>query len=326
MHAMARRTWTVVALGLVWGGFASSRARAAEPFVNLGFTSFVDGFGDPTGTGLAIVQYLRFARATSLKDQNGDAAAGFVNPRLDAVVSLTQLLYTFPTPHGFPGAPGLGVIVPIVYLNSEFGAGGASLQDNGLGVGDIFVGPSLQFRPVSVGGHPAFFHRLEFDVQVPVGSYDQTKQLNQGNHAWGLNPFWAATLLAGPLEISWRLHYLYNFEDTAPVFGPPGAPPLTSTQAGQAFHANVAASYEVVPKVLRLGVASYVFRQLTDDRENGKSIAGSQEQVVGVGPGLVWFPSPYDLVFLNFYFETAVRNRFQSNSVQIRWGHAFATF
>lgn len=304
----------------------ATEAQAVEPFVNLGFTSFLDGGGDPTGSGFTIVQYLRVGRAGSLRDDDGYDAAGFVDPTLDAVVSVTQLLYTFQLPPDFPGDLAFSVLAPVVWLDASFAPGGASLEDNGLGVGDLFVGPAFQFRPVLSGGRPVFLHRLEFDVMLPVGKYDRAKQLNQGNNAWGLNPFWAATALVGSLlEVSWRLHWLYNFENDEPVFPPPGATPMTNTQAGQAVHANLAASIEVIPRTLRVGVSSYFFRQLSESRENRASVSGL-EQVLGIGPGLVWIPTPNDLVFLNAYYETEVRNRFQAHSVQVRWGHAFAAF
>ncbi|MBI5546074.1 MAG: transporter [Deltaproteobacteria bacterium] len=328
MHGILPGRPVIVALVLLLCAvLPASRAVAAEPFVNLGFTSFVDGFGDPTGDGFAFVQYLRFSTSSSLKDRNGDDAAGFVDPRLRSLASVTQLLYTFKKIPGLGVSPGLSVLVPVVLLDAEFGAGGASLRDNGFGVGDIFVGPSIQLPTLTVGEQPFFFNRLEFDVMLPVGKYDRNRQINQGNNFWALNPFWVATLLAGRyVEISWRLQYLYNFKNSGPVFAPPGAPELTSTKAGQAFHVNLAASVEVVPKTLRVGVSSYFLRQFTDSEENGQDVAGSQEQVLGVGPGLVWFPGKNDLLYLNVYFETAVRNRFQSHSAQVLWGHAFEGF
>lgn len=323
MSALRAERRVIAALVVLASLLGARPAAAVEPFVNLGFTSFVDGFPDPTGEGFAVVQYLRYARANALKDARGNDAAGFIDPSLDAVASVTQLLYTFRKPEGFPLHPAISLLVPVVYLNASFDPGGAVLRDNGLGVGDIFLGPVLQFPTIMSGERPLLFHRVEFDVIVPVGKYDRNRQLNQGYNQWGLNPFWSATLLPIPLlEVSWRLHWLYNFENPEPVFPPPGAPPVNTTQAGQAVHANLASSIEVIPNTLRVGVSSYYFRQLTASQENGAAVSG-REQVLGIGPGLVWFPSKVDLVFLNAYYETAVRNRFQSHSIQVRWGHAF---
>ncbi len=47
--------------------FASTDAFGALPAVNLGSTSFMDGFGDPTGYGLTYMNYLSWSRARSIK-------------------------------------------------------------------------------------------------------------------------------------------------------------------------------------------------------------------------------------------------------------------
>src|SRR5215471_256823 len=161
------RTGIVLAtLTLAGATTVASTASAVEPPVNTGGTSFMDGFGDPRGSGLSYMQYARFSTAGSIKDQSGNNIPVFVNPRLNVFASLNQFLYTFKT--DISGAhPGVYTIIPLVALNSSFGAGGASLQDNGFGMGDALIGSYLQFATITTGGRPLFAHRADMAVQAP---------------------------------------------------------------------------------------------------------------------------------------------------------------
>src|SRR5215471_21670855 len=156
------RTGIVLAtLTLAGATTVTSTASAVEPPVNTGGTSFMDGFGDPRGSGLAYMQYARFSSAGSIKDQNGNNIPVFVNPRLNVFASLNQFLYTFKT-DDWSFHPGVYTIIPLVALNSSFGAGGASLQDNGFGMGDALIGTYTQFNTITTADHrPLFAHRAD---------------------------------------------------------------------------------------------------------------------------------------------------------------------
>ncbi|HZU84304.1 MAG TPA: transporter [Polyangiaceae bacterium] len=148
--------------------------------MNTGMTSFMDGFGDPRGEGSVYNQVARFQSAGSIKDQSGSDVPVFKDPRLNVFADVNQFMYTFKTPETWVAAPLLSVIVPLVYPNATFAPGGASLQDNGFGLGDIVFGPYLQFKPVMSGHRPVFAQRVELNVQAPTGKYDPTKQINPG--------------------------------------------------------------------------------------------------------------------------------------------------
>jgi hypothetical protein len=255
----------------------------------------------------------------------------FKNPRLNVFADLNQFLYTFKT-EGWVAHPGVYAIVPLVALNSSFAQDSiASLQDNGFGLGDMVLGTYAQFEPIISGGRPVFSHRLDMGVVVPTGKYDPTKQINPGMNTVSLNPSWAATVLPIPrLEISSRLNYLYNFQNGNPGAGP-GGMPQSSTQAGQAIFENFAASYEFLPfnpertgaYSLRAGLNGYYFRQFTDSKVNGVSAPNSQEQVLALGPGVMWIATKDDAFWFNVYFETAVENRFAGDVFQARWARTF---
>jgi hypothetical protein len=71
-------------------------------------------------------------------------------------------------------------------------------------------------------------------------------------------------------EFSARLHYLWNSTNNDPFVGFG----IKNSQAGQAFHVNYAASYELFKNV-RLGFNGYWLQQLTDHEINGASLPNS---------------------------------------------------
>ena len=92
--------------------------------------------------------------------------------------------------------------------------------------------------------------------------------------------------------------YLWNSTNTNPFVGLG----LKNVQPGQAFHANYAASYQVI-KGIRIGFNGYWLQQLTDHQIDGKGVPKSKERTVGLGPGIqfagsgLWFR-------VNSYLET----------------------
>jgi hypothetical protein len=84
---------------------------------------------------------------------------------------------------------------------------------------------------------------------------------------------------------------------------------------------NASVSREVADG-LRIGVASYFLRQITDDRIDGAPIANSREQVFGIGPGVRWKQGPSALT-ANAYFETAARDRPEGARFSLRYSRSF---
>lgn len=329
-----RKLKASIAVTMAFGGsLASTAAVAAEPPVNTGNTSFMDGFGDPTGYGVTYMNYLSWFTSKSIKDSSGNDVPIFRNPRFNAIVDLNQFIYSFKVPESFVAQPGLDLIVPLVNVSASFAAGGPALSDNGFGVGDLTFGPFLQFKPIKVDHRPIFSHRFEFDFFLPVGKYDPNKEINPGSHAWAINPYWAATLLPLPqLEITTRFNFLYNFKNSDPIVTPVGKP--TSTQEGPAIFDDFAVAYEILPHdearagahSVRVGLNGYYFKQIGQNKVNGTSETNSEEQTLGLGPGAMWVAGHEDAFWLNAYFETAVKNRFAGDLFQIRWAHSFADF
>lgn len=277
-----------VLLGCLVGAFwpAISTAANQEPNgINLGATSFLDGFGR-NEEGFTYLVYAQFAHSTRITGDDGNAlavcnapqgcggASGitaipvFKNPKIDVYLLVNQLAYTLPNKLFNDHAHlGINFILPFVVFDTSFNYPpmaadigktlATEVHDNGAGFGDLTFGPFMQFRPAMVGKRPVFSNRAELDLIVPIGKYDPQKDINQGANFWSFNPYWAMTVLPLPhLEVSARFNYLYNFKNHRPALGylyrnqeqPINAAGsgLSNVQAGQAGWVNFTLSYELL--------------------------------------------------------------------------------
>lgn len=292
-----------------------------QPAVNMGGTSFFDGAPLPGGPGFYFVEYLSYTKATKLVDNNGNRM-GFPSTQDISVFAPTSQLIFVPQGAKFGNKQlGFQVLVPwVARAKVDDGANNAILRGN-TGIGDISAGVSVQYDPIMGKQGPLYAQRFELQFILPTGAYDRNATVNPGSNFWSFDPYWAGTLWASPnLSFSWRLHYLWNARNNSPsaAFGNN----VTSTQAGQAVHANFAAEYVLNP-TWTVGASGYWLQQISDTQVNGADVSGRRERVVGLGPAAMMRLSDRDLLFFNVYQEFAVRNRAENSKIQIRYDHHF---
>ncbi len=302
----------LVVLAVAGALTAVGSARAQhEPPVNLGATSFLDG-----GPPVYFSEYLQYYGADRFVDSAGHALP-FPGPRVNVWSSLSQVILLPDCDLPLLGAkPALDILLPAVSTDAHYDAPGPFPSANGFGLGDLLLGPALQFNPImGAGGKPLFVHRLEAQFIIPTGKYSDQHDINPGSGFFSFDPYWAGTLFLGPkLELSYRAHYLWNTVNDSPT-AHLGA---HTSLAGEAFHTNFAASYEVIEKHLRVGVNGYYLRQTTDSELDGVTIPG-REQVLGIGPGLIYSFNEKNHLFFNAYVETAVRDRTEGTRLTLRY-------
>ena len=287
------------------------------PVVNLGLTSFLDG-APPAGAGWYFQEYFQNYSANRFRDQNGKAL-GLPKQELDYQVAVTQVSYFSDLRLG-NATLGMNAVLPFVTsMDVDDGLNNAALKAQS-GVGDLLLGPMIQFDPIMGPDGPRFAHRIELQVNVPTGKYDNKHDINPGANAWSFDPYWAATYWFTPKwTASVRAHYLYNGKNNDPG---PGFGDADDIQAGQALHANFATEYAVTPQ-LRLGINGYWLKQITDTKIDGHEVSGRREKVWAIGPGAMYSFSKDDHVFLNAYFEQDVENRPEGSRLQMRYVHHF---
>ncbi|MFW5815822.1 MAG: SphA family protein [Wenzhouxiangella sp.] len=294
---------------LALGGLSPAHAQVVLPPINLGNTNFMDGRALP---GTMFQQTLIAADADRFSDNNG--ATQPAPDGLRTVGIATQVAWL--SDHKLLGANwGAEFILPLVHVDLDVVPG---LDDRQSGFGDLFLSPLvLQWPEKRLLGKP-FWQRLNLNFTVPLGRYDRNRLANTGTNTYRANPHYAATwMFSQRWEISARFHYLWNGRnnDPSPALG------ADWTQAGEAVHTNLAISREIAPG-LRLGLAGYHLRQISDDRIDGRQVRDSREQVVGFGPGIRFQRGP-QVLFVHAYHETAVRNRPERNQVIVRYARFF---
>ncbi len=307
------RIWDAWLRTLALGaGLLLSQAAVAQvslPPVNLGNTNFVDGRALP---GIMFQQTIIAAEADRFRDNDGRTAAA--PDQLSAFSVATQVAWL--SQHQVFGANwGAEFILPLARVDLDINPVVGQART---GFGDLFLSPVvLQWPARELFGRP-YWQRLNLNVTVPIGAYDSDRLVNIGNNTYRFNPHYAFTWVASDVwELSGRVHYLWNGKNSDPARNL-GA---DSIQAGQAVHTNLAISREISPG-LRLGLAGYHLRQISDDRIDGVRIPGSREQVIGYGPGLRKQNGP-QVWFLHVYRESAVRNRPDRHQVIFRWARFF---
>lgn len=281
------------------------------PTVNLGFTSFEDGFAGP---GFLLEEFPNAYTAGTLKDSNGATVPG--SNTLTAISTTSHIAY-IGTKRLFGAWIGGEILFPMADVQVKL-ANGTNATDRGFG--DPILGPfALQWAPKKIG-QGIFVHRFVFDLTVPVGKYNDQRPVNIGNNFVTINPYYAVTYeWKRKFEVTSRIHYLWNSVNSDPFVGFG----IKNLQPGQAFHANYATSYEVMRDV-RVGLNGYWLQQLTDHQIDGENVPNSKERTVGLGPGIqlggngLWLR-------VNSYIETDVRNRPAGIKVNVLITKAFPT-
>jgi hypothetical protein len=317
------------AVGLV-ASAAGARAASLPDTIttpkglNLGSTSFFDGFGRQT-PGFSFIEYDRYENVNEIDGPTGQPNPLFKDTQIRVYVALSQLIYTSPyTLWG--GHLAFSAALPIVdYAKSTFApTSEVKLANNGTNIGDLVWGPIWQSPVYMKNGHPFFVYRFQLIISSPTGAVNPKVSINQGVGYWALAPHVAASFTPTPkLEFSTRLNYQYNFPGST-FSAPPPIPGVVykTGQGGQIIYDNFTASYQVIPK-LNVGLDGFVLAQLNPDKTNGQDVNKSLRNDLYVGPGLHYVFDPADSINFNTYFRIINNNDSSGPKANLQYIHRF---
>lgn len=213
-------------------------AQVQLPTVNMGDTNCEDGFGAP---GWLLEEFPSGYTAGQLKNSKGKTVPG--SSRVTTYSTTSHVV--FASTKRFLGGWLAGeALLPLVDVSVQFANG---TQSRARGFGDLTVGTGLQWAPKKIG-NGVFVQRAMIDVGVPAGKYSDLRPVNLGNHFVVVDPYYALTYERKKVELSARLHYLWNSTNNDPFIGFG----IKNMEPGQAFHINYATSYELFKNVVPL--------------------------------------------------------------------------
>jgi hypothetical protein len=296
----------------IFGVLATSSAQAASPVpqppVDLGQTSFLDGEAGPGGLFEIIGNgYV----ASQFTDASGRRVAGINRQSIGTVIFHFAYVSNLPLAGGVLGAEAL---IPFSALHLD--VPGVPKATEG-GLGDVTFAPFIQWTRLPVWQRPLSV-RLAIQATAPTGQYSPNDPINAGADAWQVSPYLAFTWrISNRWEISGRSIYDWSSRSNRP----PASLGATNSQAGAQFAQNLSVSAAITDN-WRIGVASYGLWQFDDTRVDGQAVPKSPQQVIGVGPGLLWSDG-HATVIANIYDEIEARNRPRGTSAVLRLLYPF---
>jgi hypothetical protein len=278
------------------------------PPTNLGLANVYDGIaGKP---GFVYQGYAQYFQTRGLFDGAGHNL--HADLKINSLLQMNQLIYLSPV-HVLGGNLGFTILVPIVQINSSSTGGPAPNANPGV-LGDVVQGTAVQWSNRKLFGRP-FSHRVEFDVNLPVGNYDNHYAINPSSHLWAYGIYHAFTIMLNDkLSISSRNQFNYNSHYIAQK-GKPGA----------YYNGNYSIDYSVL-KSLKVEAVAYYLAQFNQDSYDGDGhyysdhygVSNTKERVLGYGPGLAYFAPNGVLLEAKMFFESAAENRLAGTRPTLR--------
>ncbi|WP_153000145.1 SphA family protein [Pseudomonas syringae] len=161
------------------------------------------------------------------------------------------------------------------------------------GMGDIIFGPALGYH------YSQNFHAIyAIDIFAPTGEYDRGDLANIGRNYWAIEPI-AAFSYVDPAGLNADLKMMYDFNQRNRA---------TDYRSGQEAHADYSLGWGLGNGWV-VGVGGYVYRQITDDRQDGDTVRDTRGRAFAIGPSIKYASASGWFVTAKWQKESDVRNR-----------------
>ncbi|KWV76320.1 hypothetical protein PFL603g_02660 [Pseudomonas fluorescens] len=161
------------------------------------------------------------------------------------------------------------------------------------GMGDIIFGPALGYH------YSEKFHAIyALDIFAPTGRYDRGDLANIGRNYWAFEPI-AAFSYVDPAGVNADIKVMYDFNLRNRA---------TDYRSGQELHADYSLGWGLGNGWV-VGVGGYMYRQTTDDHQDGARIEDNRGRAFAIGPSIKYASSSGWFVTAKWQKESEVRNR-----------------
>ena len=250
----------------------------------MGADNYMTGAMPPPGLYAQI--FAERYRADRLLDNRGKSALDDFH--LSADVIAPRLIWV--TEHKvLDGALAFHLNVPLVDLRVDVNG----QHQKKTGMGDIIFGPALGYH------YSDKFHAIyALDIFAPTGRYDRGDLANIGRNYWAFEPV-AAFSYVDPAGVNADIKIMYDFNLRNSA---------TDYRSGQELHADYSLGWGLGNGWV-IGVGGYVYRQTTDDRQDGDRVADNKGRAVAIGPSVKYASDSGWFVTTKWQKESQVRNR-----------------
>ncbi|HET6555393.1 MAG TPA: transporter [Dyella sp.] len=188
--------------------------------------------------------------------------------------SFSGVLLYAPRTKFLGGQLAFSVGMPYAYLRLSGEVGGAVTRQrsvSGTGRGDTSIGSRLGWQ-VS----PVFTHAIALTLWAPTGEYAKGFTPSIGHHRWAGDITWAFTYVPGGhhTELSAAIGYGVNGPNT-----------VTHYRSGDEVHLELGIGQRLTPR-FEVGLAGYVYRQVSADSGIGAFLGPLEGRVNGAGPAV----------------------------------------
>lgn len=252
-----------------------------------GIETFVTGALPPPGF-YTLVYGTRY-RATALRDNSGNDIAGAIGGfRAEVTAAVSRFLWTTDK-QVLGGQVAFQFIVPVLSVDVRLGPH----QQRKTGIGDVNLAAALGYH-VSEKLHYA----LALEVNAPTGRYDRDDLANVGHKHWNIEPVLAITYMQpSGLNADFKLMADYNFRNTD-----------TDYKSGRELHADYALGWGFGNGWV-IGAGGYLYRQISDDEQGGRTIEGNRGRAFAIGPLVKYQSKSGWLITAKYENQTRVLNR-----------------
>ena len=161
------------------------------------------------------------------------------------------------------------------------------------GMGDIIFGPALGYH------YSDKLHAIyALDIFAPTGRYGRGDLANIGRNYWAFEPV-AAFSYVDPVGMNADIKIMYDFNLRNSA---------TDYRSGQELHADYSLGWGLGNGWV-IGVGGYIYRQTTDDRQDGDRVADNKGRAVAIGPSVKYASDSGWFVTAKWQKESQVRNR-----------------